>query len=78
MPRKLRFLRCLRNALQPTLRGAKRARWILWFTDILTWMMMIVSFDHDDRRFDRNETNGAVGRFVQIVLNDRGRSMPSA
>jgi hypothetical protein len=41
-------------------------------------MMMIVSFDRDDRRFDRNETNGAVGRFVQMVLNDRGRSMPSA
>jgi hypothetical protein len=35
---------------------AKRARRILWFTDILAWMMMmIVSFGRDDRRFDRND-----------------------
>ena len=39
---------------------------------------MIMSFDRDDRRFDRVETNGAVDRFVQMVLNDRGHSMPSA
>jgi hypothetical protein len=58
--------------------GKKRARRILWFTDTLAWLMMIMRFERDNRRFDRDETDGAVGQFVQMVLTDRGRSMPSA